>query len=370
MKTYELKIILAAVALTVAPCIFAGQTESADQGQAAYMVKVTSDPAIVPLEPELITSLILSSAVADQAAADVFTKGQGTAQGFGAFLEVKVFPTGDNENLFLKLSVKRDAPDNFKTKENKLIPAVLGHMAGALHEALSKEKDRLKVQVLDAERQVAAAQAELRYEQEKVRNILSEGGVSRNRILEDRSRLQRDLQETEMERVLLEVTTDKISKRISRTHAEVRNKIRDDDISTQLKHVVDIWEEQLKWSEKIPGAFSDHDHASQSLAAARIELAQRQEDLSKSEGGELIADLNRTLADISMKQTQFEIREQQFQNRLNASKLLLMKADEYEIAELKADAAEDNLREMLVWERQLKHQLRSIRQPAVTILSE
>jgi len=104
------------------------------------------------------------------------------------------------------------------------------------------------------------------------------------------------------------------------------------------------------------------------LARARIELAKRQEELSKSAAGNAIDWLNRQIADMAMRSTQDEAQTAQLRNRIRDAMGRLADADRYELLSLKVDIARQNLRETIVWRDQLSRRVRLAQPPSVSVI--
>jgi chromosome segregation ATPase len=108
--------------------------------------------------------------------------------------------------------------------------------------------------------------------------------------------------------------------------------------------------------------------AQEKLTRARIELAQRQEQLSKSKGGNQIESLNSTLTNLSMQVAQYKAQLAGYEQQFAEAEALLAKADDYEMLSLKADIAKQSLQEVLIWRDRLSRQIRMLQPPAVSVI--
>jgi uncharacterized coiled-coil protein SlyX len=97
-------------------------------------------------------------------------------------------------------------------------------------------------------------------------------------------------------------------------------------------------------------------------------LAQRQEQLNKSKGGNQIESLNNTLTNLSMGIAQYRAQLDGYAQQLAQAEALLGKADDYELLSLKADIAKQGLQEVLVWRDRISRQVRMLQPPAVSVI--
>jgi len=114
-------------------------------------------------------------------------------------------------------------------------------------------------------------------------------------------------------------------------------------------------------------ASSELEQVREKLARARIELAQRQEQLSKS-ARNIIESLNRNLADYSLMKTQSAAKMTQYDRQIQEAAKLLAVADQYEILSLKADVIKQNLQEAIRWRDQMERRNRMVLPPSVTVI--
>jgi PIN domain nuclease of toxin-antitoxin system len=145
-----------------------------------------------------------------------------------------------------------------------------------------------------------------------------------------------------------------------------------DTITDELKRLLELQQVNVNNVEKLSdsGRASTTDLADvqEKLTRARIELAQRQEQLSKSKGGNQIEALNSTLTNLSMQVAQYKAQIAGYERQLAQAEALLGKADDYELLSLKADIAKQSLQEVLVWRDRLSRQIRVLQPPTVSVI--
>lgn len=120
--------------------------------------------------------------------------------------------------------------------------------------------------------------------------------ISVDILLDKKQDLLQDKQELEMEVASLNARRSAIEQQIAKIGKEVANKVKDDLITVELQGIVDGLTKQLVDKNKLfeagRSSSAELEDMRQKLARTRIELAKRREELSKSFGGDQLAQFN------------------------------------------------------------------------------
>lgn len=278
--------------------------------------------------------------------------------------------SAEQTGLFL-LSV--DLPDEFPPLAEELMAAIVKNFDRALMEAFGGYRNRLDSASSLAAEEAERAEKELVHMQAGLRKLSGPyGHLSRRAILADIDRLRSDLQRITMDWASSDVIAKATSERIAEIRATIGKQLEDDEITRELERIVQISEDQLAVMEGEHRAgrirSSELGPAKMDLAQARIELAKRREQMSKSTGGDLISSLNKELADLSINVIQDEAQIASIEEQLKKARDLLELADEYERDSLKADIAKRHLEEAIVLREQIARKSRLIQPPSVSVI--
>jgi len=124
--------------------------------------------------------------------------------------------------------------------------------------------------------------------------------ISVDILLDKKQDLLQEKQELEMEVASLNARHSAIEQQIAKISKDVADKVKDDPITIELQGIVDGLTRQLVDKENLLKAgrstSAELEEMRQKLARARIELAKRREELSKSFGGDQLAQFNKEYA--------------------------------------------------------------------------
>jgi hypothetical protein len=205
-----------------------------------------------------------------------------------------------------------------------------------------------------------------------LRDIAGGGNLSRNTVLARISDINQDLQALKMQKASNDAMIKQTSNRIAQTGRSVQEQLKADAITTELESIIKLNEEQLaavqqQVKARIASA-AEIAQPSEKLARARIELAMRRQELSKSAGGDLLASLNDELASLAIGATQYDAQMQSLQEQLRETEGLVTKADDYELLSLKADIIRHGLQESLLWRDQLERRKNMLLPPVISVI--
>jgi hypothetical protein len=425
MKSRTLPAILAILVLlpAAAAMVEKGAKEQKPKGEqpkelsntlrASCLVKVTCDPAVLPLSFDIIDYLLHSSGVGAKAIRETLgiaaltdetevlvqfgieplsddpasdkPKAGGRAYGVAPgeedeeeeyMREMKVLarkepampmrggPTYDSRRpLFFQLAVELD-PDEVKPAAEEFMKALLDNLRKTLHSAFDDYSKRFRNQLEFADADVLNAEGDLAGLQKKLREILGSYNLERQAILDDMTRLRKELQAADMELETSEAFIKATSKRIAETQGKMREKIKFDRVLAELGQIISIHEARLrKLTNKEGTPEPETSQTRENLARAKIELAERREQVSRSE---LINSLRNQISELTIQQAQAARRRDQLDRQLHEARDLLERADEYERLGLRLKIAKQMLEESLLLHSRMKRKGLLI-QPSVIV---
>lgn len=384
------------VVVMIASILAAGLVQAAEQPQAklsntrhaSCLMKVTCDPAVLPLSFETIDYLLRSSAVGGKAAREALDVSPGRALELftlGSMHEPTSGtpakpPTGSSSTLaaeeqtyLFSLNVQLQSLEE-KPAAEEFMDALIQNLRNALTRAFDEHTQKLKERLKLADEEAARAEHDLSDKQERLHVISDSRILDRSLVLNDMSNFRNDIQKIEMEQASDRVTVDATAKQIAEIKAKMQEEIDKDTVTKELRTMIDLNMLRIQKAKKLvdggqgPAADSDLAEAWERLTKTRIELAQRREQLSKSAGGNLIESLNSQLVNYSIKATQNQVKLESLKQQLNQAENLLGKADDYELLSLKADVAKQNLQETILWRDRMTRQVRIIQPPTVSVV--
>jgi len=399
--TKHIVILLVLILLTSAPAQSANGLAAADISNtrtASCVVKITSNPMILPLDDATIDYLLHSTGIGGRVAREVLNispdqvsdifkietlagaagrilpedRSQGT-EGRGQkpeLLSSEQLRTAAEQTILFKLQV--DLPEEVKPVAEEFMVALVGNLRSTLIKAFEDYKLRFSDQLKLAEQEAASAETELREKQKTLREISRSRVLDHDKILADIYRLRQNVQTAKMNQASNQVIIDTTTRRIAETQAKIMEQLENDSITIELQKIVQLIgrllieaERQAEMGKILPSQVNE---IKEKLARARIEIAIRRESLSKSIGGNLIESLNKELADRSITAAQDEASIRSLERQLVEAELLFAKADDYELLSLKADVAKQTLQESILWRDRTSRQIRLLQPPIVSIL--
>jgi hypothetical protein len=422
-------LVLISILLTTGTAI-SKESKISETLTASCLIKITSDPTILPLDDMTINYLLHSSGVAGKAASEISDRPlleedlaeaiqiEWLADEDDTFLSgdlgnpsPETEPDGDpdyqmmmqemeemearmarprprrnsyrrmmseslnitsEQMILLRIVVNLDIGVKLKPAAEEFMEALIENLKATLLRAFNDHRNRLDGRLRLADMEVSRTENQLSEMQERLRNIAGSRILDKDSILSNIMDMRNNLQNIEMEQDSAKVIVDAITERIAQTQAKLKEQTAKDDVTKELQAMIDRQNENLIEAKKLvehgqagPPTLRE---AEEKLARAKIELAQRREQMSRSAGGDLIESLNRELADRSIKAAQYEARIHALSRQLAEAEEWLNKADDHELLSLKADIAKQNLREAIVWRDRISRQMRLIQPPAVSVL--
>jgi len=190
-------------------------------------------------------------------------------------------------------------------------------------------------------------------------------------LLDRKNDLFRHKQELEMEIARAEARRSATEEQIHRINAAVEEKVKSDPVAFEIQRLIDInarelerAREALDSGKRVTGV----DEVTEKLARAKIDLAKRREELSRSAGGSevagLTADLTQLMINLAVSRAEFEVVNRQLAE--TEEQLKKASAVDPEISQIRL--AQEELEMAEHWVSQLRFRLEGLRKPTVTVL--
>lgn len=250
--------------------------------------------------------------------------------------------------------------------------ALVTNLRENLKKVWEEQVDRLDRQENTANAEADRAEQKLAKYQQELRTLAGSRNLSRAVILSRCDILRNKLEETQMGMATDELMLKSISEQIVQTKDKLEAQIKEDPVTAELARILQIQNDRYAAAEQLhaqaTASSAEVADALEKVTRARIELAQRREQLSKAAGGDKISSLNNKLADLSLKVTQADAHRKRLEQQLAEAEELLTKADTYELLSLKANLERQNLQQALVWRDAISRQIRLLQEPLVSVL--
>ncbi len=255
----------------------------------------------------------------------------------------------------------------------ELLDAFVSNFTEALEGAFEDYKGSFDNQRKAAEIEVIEAEEHVRLLQQELRDLSGIRDLS-PQIVRDEIRKNRiRFEDAKMDLTSIEGDTEAYSKQIAVNEAMLKEKLKTDVILKELERVVQHNQEKEKHLRSLSSAGKASAAnvlvASEELARARIELARRKDELSRSPSSSVSTGrLTLRLAEYAIRRTQMEHEIQALGHRLGESQDLIETADQYEIQVLKLGLAKRNLEDAIMWRDDLRRQMRVPVAPSVIVM--
>ncbi len=281
-------------------------------------------------------------------------------------------PRDRDQALFFQLIVDFRDYEYVSADAQAVMLTIIEYLRDALLNAFGDQGHSLESQIKLADQEVSRAEAILVALQDHLRNISGSQDLSRQVILSDIRRLRNELESAKMQQAADEATDEALARQIDRSRKKLYEKLQTDEIMQELKQIVEINKEKVAFTEvlykKGNASLVEVSKASEESARARIELAKRAEEISKSVAGGQGDEWNNILANLSVDMAQNAARVAGLEPQLTRGEDLLAMADRYEVESLKLGLAKRNLEEAILWQSQMSRKARVLSPPTVIVI--
>ncbi|MHC4389220.1 MAG: hypothetical protein ACYSX1_11515, partial [Planctomycetota bacterium] len=256
------------------------------------------------------------------------------------------------QTLFLGLGVELNK--EVKPAAEEFMKALIDNLRKTLDAAFDDYSKRFKQQLDFADDDVRHTEGDLAGLQKKLREILGSYNLERQAVLDDISHSREELRDTKMDMETNDAFIKATSKRIAETEKKVMNKLANDPVLAELRKIIGMHEERLKPLVHKNAPKPESSQARENLARARIELAERREQVSRSAGAELIDELRNQISELTVEKAQAIMRMDHLRHQLDYAEALLGRADEYERLSLRAKVARQTFEDALLLHSRMK----------------
>ena len=288
----------------------------------------------------------------------------------GRIPSVESRTSAEEQTILFKLQI--NLPQDVKPIAEEFMDALVDNLQSTLVQDFEDYKLRFQNQLEFVIQEATRAETDMRQKQKALREISGSNVLDRNTILANINRLRQQVQTAKMNQASNQVIIEATTKRIAEIEAKIKDRLKNDSITMELQGLVGMSGKLVEQAEieveagRMPETQLEDLKAN--LARARIELARRREQLSNSAGGNLMESLNKELADSTIKAAQDEAYLANQEKQLVEADSLLIKTDDYELLSLKTDVAKQNLQEAMLWRDRMSRQIRSLQSPMVSVL--
>ncbi len=192
--------------------------------------------------------------------------------------------------------VENDVPKRAK----EVLSATVEYLGIALERAFDDQKSAFKSQMDVVTAEVDRSEMELVSLQDYLRNLSGSRDLSRHVIMSEINVLRDELENLAMEQDQDDAFSKAITKQMLDSREKLAEKLAEDEIMRQLEQIVGINTEKLEFSKTLfkSGNISQAEIArvTEGLAIAKIEVARRREEISKSVVWKQEQSLKNTLA--------------------------------------------------------------------------
>jgi len=279
-------------------------------------------------------------------------------------------PVAADEFFFrLKVDIK---DSQARPAAEEFMNALVTNLRDNLKRVWDEQRERLDRQASTVNEEAEGAEKKLADYQQELRKLAGSRNLSRTVIVSRCEELRNKLERAQMDMASDELMIKSIGEQIAQTMNKLDTQIKEDAVTSELERMLKIQTDRYATAEQLhaqsTASSAEVADALEKVTRARIELAQRREQLSKAAGGDKISSLNNRVADLSLKMTQMKAYQERFEKQLAEAEELLTKADTYELLSLKANLERQNLQQALVWRDAISRQIRMLQEPQVSVL--
>ena len=384
MRTLAVAAALAAVVSCPVGCVLAVTSQAParpgvrDEGKAQCVLKVTYDPNLLPLDHKMVTSLLKSPGVGEQAARDVFGESIWYHCTF-PLSSRRPRTTSSGEGVLIgQLSVQIRSTDQAKPRAEEFLAALCNRLERALSDAFKKELGRVSARRDYLTNELSLAKDKVSYlrrSQQALSVTAGRADLSRSSILSKISSLESKQQELEIDLAAKTERLVALRDEIARRGFIARDRVEDDPIAAELAKIVTIREKEVELIRAAAGqgmaGGAEVRQAEAKVAEAKVRLEERREAVSKGANGELLKELNLEQVKLSIDNTELQAKLQAILKQLKPLKdpKLLRFVEEYETHfQHQLSSAERTHRNLMAIQGALEFQIRTAQPPSVTVI--
>jgi outer membrane murein-binding lipoprotein Lpp len=376
------------------------ESDTALDTEASCILKISSDPYVLPLLSELIQSVFQSSGVYDEALKTVFgdislnagpnfnleffapnlppaapgmpmgmMMGPGGGMGGGAMPGRVIDPYVEDSlpTMFYSLQISSE-----KGSAKVFMKELICNFKKAIEQPYIHRRNELMDQMNALNSRIEEKKNQVDQWQEQMNAMIVSGVTNREELRGRMNDLRREIQSHQVKQ---RISQDQLE-RFERDQAEIRNQmdrsLQEDNVLKELSSLVNEAEaavERLKEqvnAGRIPeGQVSE---AKQGLARAKIELARRAEELREKAGQKQLAELNERLQQGVTLLSESELLRHNAQEQLEETIQLFTQTGDLEILEMNWEVARDSLKNLMKTKFDIENQIETLKKPSVVVI--
>ncbi|MEN6335820.1 MAG: hypothetical protein ABFE01_16325 [Phycisphaerales bacterium] len=338
------------------------------------LLKIVTETSVISLSDSTIPYLIQGSDVRGNA----IERTLGPAPEAGKTrIRTKVLEVteieGPPKERSIILAIDLDLAQGAKPAADELMDALVDNFRNALERIYQNERSRMDDQIRLSDREVSYADEMLKMAQQKLTE-LSDRDLSSEALRSNIADITAQLQGLQLEKASQEAYREGVVKQISEIQAQVEKTVANDVIANELKQVIERRMVELKnTQQKIDaGVVPSGELAGveDKLATARIDLARRQEELSKTGIAAGLGQLTAELTTLTLERDRNQAKGEQLLSQLDEARSSLGRSAEYERVKLKLDVAKQNLTEAETLLNKAGQRARMLSVPSVSVIGD
>ncbi len=303
------------------------QQEGSGTRSAKCLVRIMSDPDMLPIGAAMISSLLDSTPVLGEPAREILGLKAGSIDDVVAVSFQLLEHSQSRMGSVLTGSIAVDVHgDDAKPAAEELLSAICERLERALQQVGAIDQHRLQLRLAEVERELAQLDGQYQYIRAARRELLEQAGrddLSRARIAE----AIRDLEDTRLDIELslagAQAREAALTEQIAKIGQQAIEAAEKSAVVDELRQIVDIRKMELARVQELhqtgQASVSDLNVGQEGLARARADLARYRESVTKTAGAELLAQLNHELVSLSVESAQQEAQQQEIQAQQQAA---------------------------------------------------
>jgi len=152
------------------------------------------------------------------------------------------------QTILFKLQV--NLPENIKPAAEEFMDALIGNLRSTLVKAFEDYRLRYRDQLQLTEAEASNAEDDLREKQKTLREISGSYVIDRTKILADISRLRQEVQTAKMSQASNHVIINATTKQIAEIQAKIKERLENDSITIELQGLAEMSDKLLAQAEK------------------------------------------------------------------------------------------------------------------------
>jgi hypothetical protein len=346
---------------------------------AKCLVRVMSDPDMLPVGAEMIDSLLSSTPVLGEPAREILgIKGDDIEDLVEVSFEV-LEHSQSRMGLVLTGTIAVDVQaDDARPAAEELLAAICARLEGALRVVgeIDQRRFRERLEAIDAELGRLSGQYELiRGKRQELLQQAGRDDLSRARIENTINELEDTRQKIDLSLAGAQAREAALTEQIAKIGQQAIGAAEKSAVAKELNEIVDIRKMELARLQQLQDSGqvsqSDLNQGQEALARARADLGRYRESVSETAGAGLLTELNKELVTLSVETAQQEAQLVAIEQRLTEirERGLLELADRYEReVELQMALSERAVRDLTEEQFELKETIRNLRMPEVVVI--